>query len=152
MRIEHLLFSLIALLLSFLFVFCGLFLLLFPDAVLNLKAIGITMLSLGVFLLLFFPLLVRRRYLLLKMGGVAIHERLVRHFAKESLQALFPNHTIDCDVILHKKGKVEILATIPYLSEMRREQKLEEIETHLSASLLKYCGCKDPFIFNVSFS
>jgi len=152
MRTEHLLISLIALLLSFLLLTGGVLLLIFPDAALDLQTIGIICMGVGALLLLVFSLASRRRYLLLKMGGVAIHERLVHHFAKETLEELFPKHHIDCDVILHKKGKVEILANIPYLSDERREQKLQEIETRLSAALLKYCGCKGSFIFNVSFS
>ncbi len=152
MRIEHLFLSLFALLLSFCLLFCGLFLLIFPEVVLDLRVIGAVFLSAGVLLLPIFTLASRRRYLLLKMGGVSIHEKLVRHFAKEALCALFPGQAVDCDVILHKKGKVEILAAIPYLSKERRDQKLEEIETKLSADLLKYCGCNGTFIFNVSFS
>lgn len=152
MRIEQLLYSLVALLLSFFLLASGLLLLMYPDTVLNVRAIGIGSISIAVLLLLIFFFTSRRRYLLLKMGGVSVHERVVQHFAKQTLQELFPYQKIDCDVILHKKGKVEILANIPYLSDVRREQKLREMETQLSATLLKYCGCEDAFILNVSFS
>lgn len=152
MRTEHLLISLGALLISFFLIACGLFLLIFPEATFDFRTIGIASMSMGALLLLVFFLTSRRRYLLIKMGGVAIHERVVQHCAKEALQGLFPKQAIECDVIIMRKGKVEILANIPYLSEEKREQKLQEIETVLGATLLKYCGCKGSFIFNVSFS
>ncbi len=153
MRAEQLLLSLVALLLSFSLLAGGLFLVLFPEAHLYLRVVGGLSLGIGALLLLLFYLTSRRRYLLIKMGGVAIHERLIRHYAQETLEELFPScETIDCDVIVHKKGKVEFLARIPYLSDTKRAERLEEIETKLSALLVKYCGCKGPFIFNVSFS
>ncbi|MCC5831909.1 MAG: hypothetical protein JJU12_02575 [Chlamydiales bacterium] len=151
MRIEHIVLSLIALFLSFCLIACGLLVLIFPEVTFDLRKVGIFCLSGGLLLLLVFALMMRRRYLLLKMGGAAVHEKLIRHFAKEAVQNLFPSQSVDCDVILHKKGKIEILANLPYLSDIRREEKLKEIEVKLSADLLKYCGCKDPFIFNVSF-
>ena len=151
MRIEHLFLSLIALFLSFCLISCGLFVWIFPDVLLDLRTIGIVFVSAGAVLFLVFFLMMRRRYLLLKMGGVSVHEKLVRRFAKDSLQELFPNQSVDCDVIFHKKGKIELLANIPYLSDEKREEKLEEIEARLSADFLKYCGCRDPFVFNVSF-
>lgn len=152
MRTEHLFFSLAGLLLSFILIGGGLFFILFPHVIFDLRSVGIFSVSLGVFLLLIFFLLSRRRYLLLKMGGVEINEKLLCRFAQDTLQNLFPLHSVECDLILHKKGKIEILAHIPYLSEERREEKLEEIESALSVALLKYCGWKGSFIFNVSFS
>jgi len=152
MRTEHLLISLAALVLSFLLCGVGFFLFFFPEAIVNVRLWGLIFFSFGVALLATFSLLTRRRYLLIKMGGVSIHEKLLRHFASETLRELFPHHKIACDVTVHRKGRVEIMAQIPYLSEERQEQKLEEIEQALSAAFLKYCGWKEPFIFNVSFS
>lgn len=148
MRIEHLLLSFAALLLGALLIGGGLFFLLTPVTTLDFATMGWISTVCGVLLFLLFSIFMRRRYLLIEMGGVAIHEKLVRYFAKEALQELYPGILIDCDVILHRKGKIEILANIPSLTE----EQLEAIETHLSAVLLKYCGYKEAFLFNVNGS
>ncbi len=148
MRTEHLLVWLTALLLSFALIAFGALFLLNPDNVLDRDTIGIVSISCGLFFLILVFFSSRRRYLLFKMGGLAIHERVLNHYVQQELKTFFPNKIVDCDVIVHRKGKVEILANIPYLSE----EKLEEMETSVAASLSKYCGYKGPFLFNVSFS
>ncbi|MCH9627462.1 MAG: hypothetical protein S4CHLAM2_11020 [Chlamydiales bacterium] len=147
MRAEHLLITVSALLLSFFLYGLGIVL-----VVLHLHIWGLSAFVFGTLFLVLFYLASRRRYLLIQMGSVAIGERVIQKFAGDALQGLFPSQAIACEAIVHRKGKIEILATIPYLSEQRREQKLEEIETALSATFLKHCGWKGSFIFNVSFS
>ncbi|MEZ5315570.1 MAG: hypothetical protein R3E91_05130 [Chlamydiales bacterium] len=150
MRIERILISLTALFLSCFLIVFGFLLWAFPEILIDLESVGVFFLSLGFLLLLLFLFLMRRRYLLLKMGGVSIDERLVVHFVKEVLKELFPKSKVDCDVILHKHQKMEILANIPYLSEESCEPQLEEIETRLSAELLKHFGLNYAFIFNLN--
>ncbi len=147
MRAEHLLITVSALLLSFFLYGIGTLLIAF-----ELLAWGLVSFLFGTLFLFLFYLVSRRRYMLIRMGSVAIDEKVIRQFAEDALQGLFPNQKIACEAIVHTKGKIEILADIPYLSEQRREQKLEEIETALCTTLLKHCGWKGTFIFNVSFS
>lgn len=148
MRTEHLLLSLITLILGFLLIGGGLFFLLAPTMTLDFAKIGWISMGCGVLFLLLFSLFMQRRYLLIEMGGLEIHEKVVRHFAKETLEELFPGVSIDCDIIIHRKGKVEILANLPSLTN----ERLDEVETHLSATLLRYCGYKEAFLFNVNGS
>lgn len=152
MRTEHLVFSLCALLFCTFLIGCGLFFLFITEPLLNPRMLGLFFCCSGAFLLLIFFFLSKRRFLLLQMGGVSVHECVLRAFAYQTLQELFPSSEVACEVIIHKKRKVEILANIPYLSEKNREHKLREIETHLTTALLKQCGWKEPFIFNVSFT
>ena len=147
MRIERHLISVVALFLALLLIAGGVCLLFFPEIQLNYRAVGTVALGCGALLLCFFYLTFRRRYYLVKMGGAAIHDSLLAHYAREVLQEVFPHRELDCDVIVHKKS-IEILANIPYLSD----ERLKSVETLLAATLLKYCGYKGQFIFNVSFS
>lgn len=144
MRLEHILISLMALVIGFGLIALGVWLFL------NASPFGFTFLILGGTLLLLFSFLSRRRYVLIQMGGAAIQDRVIAHFATKCLQNLFPSQKITCDVVVHRKGKIEIRATLPTIDENEREETFLEIETKLAIMLAENCGIKDPFLFNVS--
>jgi len=164
MRAEHLLISLVGLLLGFFLIFCGVILFLVPfvphlaqvaQAItlhhLNgLSYFGLTLLFLGLFFLTLLVWLNRRRYLLFKMGGVSIEDRLIAHFARETLQKLFPGQRIECDVVVKRKKRIEILANIPILGD-GEEERLRDVEKVLAAILKKQCQYDREFILNVSY-
>jgi|GEM_PF-6086226 len=94
----------------------------------------------------------RRTYLLLKMGGVSVEDRLIAHFAQKNLQKFFPDQLVECEVVARAKGKIEILANLPYLANHKKEHILTEIERVLVSTLRKQCQYEKDFLFNVSFS
>ena len=166
MRAEHLVTSILGLLFSF-FLLIGGFLLFLPPFIptwasalqtlfLNhltgVSYFGLTLLFLGVFFLTLFAWLNRRSYLLLKMGGVSVKDQLVAHFAKTSIEKLFPGQAVECDVIVRKKKRVEILANLPFVEEKEQEGTLRTIEKELVVVLLKQCQYDQEFTLNVSFS
>ncbi|NGX61569.1 MAG: hypothetical protein K940chlam9_01056 [Chlamydiae bacterium] len=149
-RKEQLFLSLVALLMGFSLLFGGIFCLLFPAFVIDkLALVGGICLGAGTLLLILFTFLSRRRYFLLKMGEVAIHEALITEYAKTCLDEIFPNRKGRCEVVVRRDQTVEILAKLPYLSEEGMEKSLEEVEKKLTTALQKNCGYTRPFIFNV---
>jgi hypothetical protein len=166
MRTEHLLISLVGLLLGFILLFVGVFLFFVPyfesflqilkqlitHHLAEISYLGSAIFFLGIVLLFLLLWLNRRRYLLIKMGTVSLQDRLIAYYAKESLQNLFPGQAVDCDVIVKRKKKVEILANLPFVEEENQENTLKEIEKELVAILHKQCQYDREFILNVSFS
>lgn len=166
MRTEHLLSSLLGLCLCFLMLLVGIFLFLIPylpgcaealrilvvHHMHGISFCGLALSASGAVILVFLVWLNRRRYLLLKMGGVSVGDRLLAHYAKESLQTLFPGKLIDCDVVVRRKKKIEIMVNLPFVAEQKQERTLADIEERLSALLLKQCQYDRSFILNVSFS
>lgn len=164
MRSEHLLFSLIGLVFCALLFAIGCFFFLIPYVptvevifknLINgetplISNVGIACMLFSVFILSCFALLSRRRYLLVRMGGVSIHQRVVREIATLSLAEIFPESFIECEALIKRKGKIEILANVGDLAE-NREIKLETIERTLAAAFLK-CGIDKEFLLNVRFS
>ncbi len=166
MKSQHLLISLVGLLLGFAMVCLGIFLFLaryVPAIELALRSLflnhlkefsycGLALFFCGVLFLVALARLSRRRYFLLKMGGVSIEDRLLAHFAQESIQKFFPDKSIACEVLARTNGKIEIMANLPFLAEQQREHILAEIERVLVLTLRKQCQYEQGFIFNVSFS
>ncbi len=165
MKRQHLLISLLGLLLGFLMICGGLFLFLIrylPNLELAIRALilnhqerlsyfGLCLFLSGLLFLAALFRLSRRRYFLLKMGGVSIEDRVLAHFAEESLQKFFPGQSVACEVFGRAQGKIEIMANIPPLSESSREHILNEIERVLVLTLKKQCQYDGEFVFNVSF-
>lgn len=165
MRSDKLVVALVGLLLGMTLVFLGVFLLLTPfipifaHATVELivshlrivSLVGLFFFCMGVFFLMLCAFLSRRRYLLLQMGGAAVEDCLIQQLAKQGLVKLFPNQPITCDVVIHKRQKVEIFANIPYVSEEKQKQTFEQIEAHLTTVLRRQCQLKKEFIFNVGF-
>ena len=165
MRTEHLLISLVGLCLAFLMLFGGIFLFfspyvplfertlhsLFFQHLMGVSYFGLALFFLGVMFLSMLVWLNRRRYLLLKMGTVSVEDRLIAHFAKTSLQTLFPDQPIECDVIVKKKKKLEILANVPFVQEEDQERTFKEIERVLVSVLQKQCQYDRDFTLNVNF-
>lgn len=166
MKTQHLLISLVGLLLGFVMVCGGIFIFLVrfvPAIELSLRSLilhhlaglsycGLALLFCGVLFLTALARLSRRRYFLLKMGGVSVEDRLLAHFAEESLQKFFPDQAVACEVLSRAHGKIEIMANIPYLAEKRRDHILSEIERILILTLRKQCQYERDFILNVSFT
>lgn len=166
MKRQHLLISLVGLLLGFVLVCFGIFLFLsryvvsveltlhalFFNHLKGLSYCGLALLTTGLVFLVALARLNRRQYFLLKMGGVSIEDRLLTHFAQESLQKFFPDQSIDCEVLARTNGKIEILANLPHLAEQQRDHILSEMERVLVLTLRKQCQYTRDFIFNVSFS
>ncbi|MCH9609413.1 MAG: hypothetical protein S4CHLAM45_05540 [Chlamydiales bacterium] len=158
MRLESTLISLIALLLGTLLFFTGLFLVI-PFFQLNLVSyLGGHLVSLGVLLIFFsmillscFTLLCKRRYLLVKMGGVSIQDRVFAEVARMSIAPFFPGKEVNCRSVIHGKRKVEILANLPYVKIEEQEMTLEKIEKTLALTLARRCGLTSEFLLNVSF-
>ncbi len=161
MRAEHLLISLTGLFFCFIMVFAGIFLFFAPNIpnfaenldrhLTAISRMGLALFLLGALFLTFLLMLNKRRYLLLKMGGVSIEDSLIAHFAKESLQPLFPNKLIDCDCVI-KRNHIEILANLPFVDLESREETLIECEKRLKVVLQRQCQYDKEFIYNVSFS
>ena len=166
MKHQHLLISLMGLLLGFVMVCSGIFLFLaryvpvielairslFFNHLTGLSYCGLVLFFCGVLFLIAIARLSRRRYFLLKMGGVSMEDRLLAHFAQESIQKFFPDKSIACEVVARTSGKIEIMANLPFLAEEQREHILTEIERVLVLTLRKQCQYDQSFIFNVSFS
>lgn len=114
--------------------------------------LGLASFFLGVVFLSLLIWLNRRRYFLFAMGTVSVQDRLIAYYAKESLQSLFPGQAVECDVIVKRKKKIEILANIPLVAEEKQESTLREVEQALISMLHKYCQYEREFILNVSFS
>ncbi|MFC2049121.1 hypothetical protein ACFLR2_00395 [Chlamydiota bacterium] len=166
MKKQHLLISLVGLMLGFMMVGAGTFLFLvqYVPAVKwalrslilfhleGLSACGLVLLFCGVLFLTALARLNQRRYFLLKMGGVSIEDRLLAHYAQESLQKFFPDQPVACEILSRAHGKIEIMANIPQIPEIRREHILSEIERALILMLRKQCQYERDFIFNVSFT
>lgn len=163
MRIQHLFFSLLSLILGFSFFVGGGFLLFVPQVpVLNMKAreliersnffsaSGLAMMCIGLLTLTIFGILSKRRYYFIRMGQVAIHENVIKAIVKKSLEELFPGKGVDCDVIIRKKENLEILAKIPSLLN-QEEGVYEKLEETLVLALSK-CGIQREFLLNVQFS
>lgn len=166
MRTEHLFLSLLGLAVGFMLVFAG-FLLFLPPFIpfyakflqalveqhlTGISYFGLSLFFLGVLFLTLFNLLNQRRYLLIKMGGFTVKDRVVAHFAKETLEKLFPGQGVDCSVIIRNKRRIEILANIPHVEEKDRESTLQGIENALADVLQKQFHYDHEFLFNVSFS
>lgn len=163
MRSEQLLISLLGLLLGFVLIFLGGVLFFIPSLSLQELSQVALHFKIPLIYLPFFPVIVgtlilaacfrlnRRRYLLCKMGGFSVEDRLVAYFIEEKLQQMFPGKKVECDVLIKGKEKVEILANIPYVSEKNRQEIFEKIEVLLSALLRKQCHFQKDFIFNVGF-
>ena len=165
MKSAHLFVSLIGLFLGFFLIFAGIFLFAAPyipalssalrSLVINhlesLSTFGLILLFMGALTLTLLMLLNRRRYFLLKMGGVSVEDSLISHFAQESVQKFFPDQTVECDVIVKRGGKLEILANIPHLPEETKSQTLHAIEKELTVLLLKQCQYTRDFTLNLSF-
>lgn len=106
----------------------------------------------GCLLLTLFFFLSRRRYILIQMGGTSVQDRVIAHFARKCLQSLFPSQKVACDVVIHRKGKIEILAAIPPIAEGEEERTFNDIEAALSVVLAENCGIKAPFLLNLSYN
>ncbi|MFN0064610.1 MAG: hypothetical protein ACKVOH_00050 [Chlamydiales bacterium] len=113
--------------------------------------IGVVFLLLSLLLLTAFYGLNKRRYLLIRMGECAIHENVLSELAKRSLAEIFPAQDVFCDVIVKRKGRVEILANIPYVRKENQKETLQQIEAKLSKTMASQCGFYKEFLFNVSF-
>ena len=143
---SKLLFSLVALLFSFLVIATGLALLFFPDLGLFIQAyasrVGTVLVLLGLFLLLAFTKIEPSSYLRLKMGGA--HLLKVDHGVIEQLVTSKLN--VPCQAKVHRKGTIEILVDLPDLSKKR----LRKIEEDLSLLFVQELGYPKEFILNVS--
>lgn len=156
MKTRDIVISLIGLLISFLLMGGGFFFLLpslHPILSSFLSTIGLGMMGVGFILLVSLYTLSRRRYLLIRMGGVSVHRQIIGLLLQEKLHELFPEKEVQCEVEIHKKGKVEVFAKIPYfLDEHERERKLHNLELVLTRTLAKEFDMEKEFIFNVSFT
>lgn len=158
MRLESALISSIALLLSLILFFLGIFFLIpFSQAKVanfitsHLVDIGVISLLFAVLLVACFIPLCRRRYLLIEMGDIRIQEQVLGEIAQKSLASFFPGKEVSCLAYVRQKHKVEILANLPYVGVEDQEQVLGQIEEKLAQVFAHQCGLTRKFLLNVSF-
>lgn len=102
-------------------------------------------------LTLCFMQLCRRRYLLVKMGGMEIQDKVLAQVAHKSIASFFPGMEVSCSARIYRKKKVEIVANLPYVTFEEQEQMLTNIEQKLANTFAHQCGLTREFLFNVSF-
>lgn len=156
MRIEHIFLTLLALLLGFTLILTGGFLLLaqFDSTVkhfltqIDLYSLGMGLLGFGVLWLALFAWFSRRRTIKILMGGCQMHEKIYKEVVLQTLRPLFPNDSIDCEVVICRKGKLEIFAALPHFLE--DEEKAQEVESSLVSNLFK-CGYDREFLLTLQY-
>lgn len=165
MRLSQLVISLVGLLIGFLIVGLGVFLLMaaYVESVTlifqkikasgfqNLPFFGSFFLLGGLLLLFALFFLNKRQYLLFEMGGVSVDSGLIADYAYQNLKNLFPDDAVKCEVFVRRKNQLEIVADIPEPHEEEKEFTLEKIEISLSSLLKKQFQYTRPFILNLSF-
>ncbi len=142
---SKLLFSLVALLFSFFVIAIGLVLLFLPHLGRVIQSyssgIGSTLLVVGVLLLFAFYKMCRPSRLLLRMGGayqLKVENSVIQQLVEKELK-------VECKINILKKGTIEILADMPYLSE----ERLEKIEEDLTLLFVRELGYPREFVLNV---
>lgn len=156
MRFEVIFVSLVALLLSLILLAFGGILLVMPQAHLFdlfLKKphfLGALLILIGVFLLLSFYGLSKKRYLRCKMGGYSISENVLTELTKKALEEFFPHALINCSVVVRRDRKLEIAAHLPSVEMEAREELLKQIEAKLTKIFFEQCGLKDSYHFIVA--
>ncbi|MBI3211132.1 MAG: hypothetical protein HYZ47_00375 [Simkania negevensis] len=150
----HALFSALHLVVVFFFLFLGIFFIALPNAygfrfhmsdllLKNpevFKKIGWFIFGGGVLLFFTFYFLNRKSYLELRMGTskAMIEKPIVREYVGKYWQELFPGKKIPFDVRIHRKNRLEIIATFP--DEEEGEELLQRVEKELSLLLKERLG------------
>ncbi len=106
------------------------------------SGIGATLLIVGALLLFTFYRMCRPSRLLLKMGGayqLKVESSVIQQLVEKELK-------MECKINILRKGTIEILADMPYLSE----EHLEKIEEDLTLLFVRELGYPREFILNVT--
>ena len=106
------------------------------------SGIGATLLIVGALLLFTFYRMCRPSRLLLKMGGayqLKVESSVIQQLVEKELK-------MECKINILRKGTIEILADMPYLSE----EHLEKIEEDLTLLFVRELGYPREFIFSVA--
>ncbi len=114
--------------------------------------IGIGITSLGVFLLVGFYLLNKKKYLTFKMNGsrILIDEAIIQDYLKQYWKETFPHYEIHSEVVFHYPQKLEIIAQLPKMEEEEKQHLLLRMQNELSVLLARKLGYEKEFFLTIN--
>ena len=109
--------------------------------------IGYFTLAFGVLLFIAFYAVNRGQYYQVKMKGqkLSVDIDLIQNYATIYWKNLFPEHSIETEVLLHSDQKIELIAQMPEISFQKQQKLLKDIEKELGILLAEKLGYEQDF-------
>ncbi len=113
--------------------------------------LGLLIMGSGVFLLVAFFFMHKKRYFKVGMecGKALIEESIIRDYVAHYWESIFPGKPYDLEIVLSRGQKLEIISTLPRGTAIS-EELFERIRRELGVILARRLGYEKEFILTVT--
>lgn len=114
-------------------------------------SLGLVVLGSGVFLMLGFFFMHKKRYYKLRMqcGKTEIEESIIKDYVKDYWESIFPGKPFELEVVLGRSQKIEIVTKLPQGKEDSKEL-FERIKSELGVLLARRLGYEKEFVLTIT--
>lgn len=115
--------------------------------------LGLIMIAVGVMLAMGLYWLDQKSYFQVSMKGasdpVTVEKELIQSGLNSYWKGVFPEETLQTDVVIHKDNKIELIAELPPLAEELQKKTLDKIEKEIGLLLERQLGYRREFLLTL---